>query len=110
MNVVIYTQELEPITVIDLPLWLLDDIEKYGRVRIATGIKGEDSSKQGTVDVYCTKVKWLDGTLKPILVTPDEEMFLKAQPSWLPGQHSVVSGYKKAVKDLTQKLIKAMRK
>ena len=35
MNVVLYTNDFEPITILDLPLWLLDRLEEQGAVRVA---------------------------------------------------------------------------
>ena len=35
MNIVLYTQDFEPITVIDLPMWLLDKIDSEGYVKVA---------------------------------------------------------------------------
>ena len=45
MIVVLYTEDLEPIIPIDLPLWLLDRLEQEGAVRVAVskpmGFKGQ---------------------------------------------------------------------
>ena len=35
MNVVLYTTDLEPITILDLPLWLMEQLEKQGAIRVA---------------------------------------------------------------------------
>jgi len=35
MNIVLYTQDFEPITVIDLPLWLLEKVDSDGYVKVA---------------------------------------------------------------------------
>jgi len=35
MNIVLYTQDFEPITVIDLPMWLLDKVDSEGYVKVA---------------------------------------------------------------------------
>lgn len=118
MNVVLYTSDFEPITVLDLPLWLLDRLERHGAVRIAA-VKPpswEDLTKPPTheppetVTIMCEKLRWRDGSLKPILVTPDETLALTLRPEWLPGQQQAVQSYKAAIRELTQQLVKAMRK
>lgn len=118
MNVVIYTEDFEPITVIDLPVWLLDQLERQGAVRVA--IQDPPSLKPPTeppefqqpkiVEIYCEKLRWKDGTVKPILITYDEELALMMKPDWLPGQRGAVNSYKQVVRGLTDQLIKAMRK
>ena len=110
MNVVIYTVNLEPITVMDLPLWLLEKLEKQGSVRIAIRIGDQPLVNPDTVAIYCEKLRWRDGTTKTILVTPDEELALTLKPEWLPGQQATVQSYKNYISDLTDKLIRAMRK
>lgn len=109
MNVIIYTQDFEPINVINLPREILDKVERFGRIRIGTG-KPDGLGGYHSIDLYCTKVLWIDNTYKPILVSPDEELVLEALPHWLPGQVSVIQSYKKQLKELMQRLIKAMRK
>jgi hypothetical protein len=120
MNVVIYTADFEPITVLDLPPWLLDQMEKVGGVRIAVQDPVKDVLRLSgeritmpelkTVHVLCEKLRWRDGTLKPILVTPDEELALMLRPEWLPGQRAAINNYKGTISYLTSELVKAMRK
>ena len=121
MNVVLYTQDFEAITVLDLPLWLLDQLEKQGAVRVAVlrpvQFASQDNSVpvgsvEGpqTVTIYCEKLRWRDGTLKTILVTNDEELALTLRPHWLPGQQATVQSYRKAVRRLTDQLVRVMRK
>jgi hypothetical protein len=118
MNVVLYTKDLEPITILDLPLWLLEQLEKQGAIRIAvlkppTINYDNDTSTfkmPDTVTVYCEKLRWKDGTTKPILITPDDELALTLKPEWLPGQRAQIQNYQKAIRHLTEQLIRAMRK
>lgn len=118
MNVVIYTKDFEPITVLDLPLWLLEQMEKQGAIRIAVLKPPElvavtepvNIDLPQTVTIYCEKLRWKDGTTKPILITHDEELALILRPEWLPGQRQVILGYQKTLRSLTDSLIKAMRK
>lgn len=119
MNVVLYTNDFEPITVLDLPLWLLEQMEKVGYVRVAVQeplpLKFAEASDPviytpKVVHIRCEKLRWRDGTTKPILVTPDEELALMLKPEWLPGQRATYNGMKKAIRSLTNELVKAMRK
>lgn len=121
MNVVLYTNDFEPITVLDLPVWLLEQMEKVGYVRVAvqeplTNVLAkapEDLSQflqPKVVTIRCEKLRWRDGTLKPILITPDEELALMLKPEWLPGQRAAVNSYKNTVRFLTDQLVKVMRK
>lgn len=120
MNVVLYTTEFEPITVINLPMWLLDQLEKQGAVRIAVRkpllLKQlqtpEDlqALQPEIVTVYCERMRWKDGSIKTILVTPDEELALMLRPEWLTGQVATIQSYQSAIRHLTEQLIRAMRK
>jgi len=121
MNVVLYTNDFEPITVLDLPVWLLEQMEKVGYVRVAvqeplTNVLAKAPEDLGqflqpkVVTIRCEKLRWRDGTLKPILITPDEELALMLKPEWLPGQRAAVNSYKNTVRFLTDQLVKVMRK
>jgi hypothetical protein len=118
MNVVIYTRDFEPITVIDLPVWLLEQMEQQGSVRVAvlqpvrttTGNDSLDFQMPPIVTIYCEKLRWKDGTTKPILITYDEELALTLRPEWLPGQQGAVNNYKQHIRNLTNSLIRVMRK
>lgn len=119
MKVVLYTTDFEPITILELPLWLLEQLERVGAVRVAVmqppnwiapdqPVKYEPSME--TVTIYCEKMRWRDGSIKTVLTTPDEVLALTLRPDWLPGQLQAIQGYQKAIRHLTQQLIKAMRK
>jgi hypothetical protein len=118
MNIVLYTTDLEPITILDLPLWLLEQLEKQGAIRIAVLMPPKWTDEKTpvldcsmpTVTIYCEKLRWRDNAVKRILVTPDEELALGLRPEWLPGQRASIQGYQKVIRHLTEQLIKAMRK
>lgn len=117
MRVVLYTKDFEPITVIDLPLWLLDQMEKEGVIRVAvvkqpTTVEELEEVIAGdpeTIDIYCTKIYWGDGSVKTILVTEDDELALALRPDWLPGQQAAVNWYQKTIRGLIDQLHKAMK-
>lgn len=118
MNVVLYTHDFEPITVIDLPLWLLEQMERVGSVRVAVlepprvakATEPVTDYQPKIVTIYCEKLRWKDGKTKPILVTSDEELALMLRPEWLPGQQQAVNSYKAVIRGLTDQLVRAMRK
>ena len=121
MNVVLYTNDFEPITVLDLPMWLLEQMEKVGYVRVAvqeplTSMleKSPEALSEicmpKIVTIRCEKLRWRDGSTKPILVTPDEELALMLKPEWLPGQRQAVQSMQHTIRFLTEQLVKVMRK
>jgi hypothetical protein len=118
MNVVLYTTDLEPITILDLPIGLLEQLERHGAVRVAVQEPFKFTPapedfvyhQPKTVTIYCEKFCWRDGRTKTILVTPDDEVALILKPSWLPGQTGTIQGYQKNLRFLTDQLIRAMRK
>ena len=117
----LYTEDFEPIVPIDLPLWLLDRLEQEGAVRVAVskprGFKGEripvgtlGNEDMETVRISYEKLRWRDGTLKTILVTPDEELALTLTPEWLPGQRAPIQMYLQTMRKMHDELIKQIRK
>ena len=116
MQVVLYTIDFEPITILDLPVWLLDQMEKNGGARIAISLPAElledsdlDKFKLETVLIFCEKLRWRDDTLKTILVTPHEELALGLRPYWLPGQRQALNHYKDVIRQLHEQLIRLGR-
>jgi len=103
MNVVIYTKDFEPITVIDLPLSLLDDMERKGGVKLAIPALNNNGSIV-TCTLLLRNLRWMDGTTKPILITLDEEVALMLKPNWLPGQRASVNLYEECIQGLVKRL------
>ena len=120
MIVILYTEDFEPIIPIDLPLWLLDRLEQEGAVRVAvnrpkgfTDIHipvGNLDCETPTVRIRYEKLRWKDGTLKTLLVTPDEELALTLNPEWLPGHRAPIQTYMGAMRKMHEELIKQIRK
>lgn len=118
MNVVLYTKDFEPITVIDLPLWLMEQMEKQGGVRLAVQEPLNPTTLNDpsmfvppkTCTLFCKKMRWFDGSVKTIIITPDEELAMILKPDWLPGQRAVHNQYVDRVRWLTNKLIEVMRR
>jgi hypothetical protein len=109
MNVVIYTKDFEPINVIDLPLSLLDDMERKGGVKLAIPSLNNNGSMT-TCTLLLKNLRWMDGTTKPILITLDEEVALVLKPNWLPGQRATVNSYEECIQTLIKRLRAAWRK
>ena len=105
MNVVIYTTDFEPITVVDLPRTVLDKIEQTGGVNLALGSGETDVANMPKCALIMCKVKWFNGEEKPILVTRNEENALLLKPDWLPGQRGVYNMLYTEIKALTKRLI-----
>ena len=120
MNVILYTQDFEPITVVDLPHWLLEAVEREGAVKVAVkrpitpdfiervavgSVEGPE-----TVTIQAKRMQWNDGTIKPIYVTNDEVLALTLKPEWLPGQRMQVQNLQAAAEWLGRQLKRLMRK
>lgn len=120
MNIVLYTRDFEPITVVDLPMWLLDAIERDGAVQVAVKrpITPDFVEKVavGTVEgpecvtIRLGRLTWIDGSTKPIYITYDEELALTLKPEWLPGQRLQVQNFQSAIEWLSGHLKRLMRK
>jgi hypothetical protein len=112
MNIVLYTQDFEPITVVDLPMWLLDAVEREGSVKVAVKrpitpdfiSKVAVGSVEGpeTVTIEAKRLRWSDGDTKLIYVTKDDVLALTLKPEWLPGQVLQVQNYTTAISWLSK--------
>lgn len=119
MRVVLYTKEFEPVTVLEIPLWLLEQLEKQGAVKIvvAPSLKSVLEADQNdelppppeTISIYCRKLRWEDGTLKTILITEDDTLALALRPEWLPGQQQAINWYHRTIHGLVDQLQKALK-
>jgi hypothetical protein len=120
MNIVLYTPDFEPITVVDMPMWLLEAIERDGAVKVAVkrpltqdfiervavgSVEGPEN-----VVIRLAKLRWMDGTIKPIYVTDSEVLALTLKPEWLPGQRLQVQNFESAINWLSGHLKRLMKK
>jgi hypothetical protein len=120
VNIILYTHDFEPITVVDLPYWLLEAVEREGAVKVAVKRpitpdfieKVAVGSVEGpeTVTIQARRLRWPDGTVKPIYVTNDEVLALTLKPEWLPGQRMQVQNFQEAIGWLSSHLKRLMRK
>jgi hypothetical protein len=63
-----------------------------------------------TVTIQARRLRWPDGTVKPIYVTNDEVLALTLKPEWLPGQRMQVQNFQEAIGWLSGHLKRLMRK
>lgn len=94
MNIVLYTKNLEPITVLNMPMWLQEAIERQGAGKIS--IKGKSKIEEDTQlalqeqpPTMTIEVEYLQddkGFTHKFFVTKDEELALGIVPQYLPGQ------------------------
>lgn len=120
MNIVLYTPDFEPITVVDLPMWLLEALERDGSVKVAVKRaitpdfieKVAVGSVEGpeTVTIEVRRLRWADGSIKPIYVTKDEVLALTLKPEWLSGQLLQIQNFQSAIDWLGKELRKQLRK
>jgi hypothetical protein len=120
VNIILYTHDFEPITVVDLPHWLLEAVEREGAVKVAVKRpitpdfieKVAVGSVEGpeTVTIQARRLRWPDGTVKPIYVTNDEVLALTLKPEWLPGQRMQVQNFQEVIGWLSGHLKRLMRK
>ncbi|NBW16055.1 MAG: hypothetical protein EBR82_49540 [Caulobacteraceae bacterium] len=120
MNTVLYTTDFEPITVVDLPMWMLEHIEKYGACKVAVKrpVTADFIEKVavGTVEgpecvtIQQARLKWHDGSIKTILITKDEVLALSLKPEWLPGQRLQIQNMEVAIGFLGKALKQQLRK
>ena len=107
MNVIIYSEDFEPITLVDLPLSVLESAETKGGIMIA--LKRGPDDNPPLIKVDCHKISWIDGSTKTILVTKDEEHALLLKPAWIVGQKAIINAYERTIDILTTK-VKNMNK
>ena len=114
MNIVLYTRDMEPITVIDLPLWALERGERLGFVNVEVmdpvplPKSGEpvhlDFIEARRVTLEFIPIRLRDN--RSWLVTVDDDaLALLLMPSWLPGQRGKINDYKRTTRELSRMLL-----
>lgn len=106
MDVVIYSRELEPITVLDLNMEVMDTLKEQHKCILRTP-NGIDCR------IYAIFLPWVseEGELSNIMMvlTIDEEEALQLNPGWLPGQRSAVNMAIKGIRRLKAELMKYIK-
>lgn len=121
MRTVIYSQDFEPITVVDLPV-MPEQILRYmgGRVRLAALEPLPWSTKPFASDVVeitykvvtltMESLRWKDGSVKWIFVADCDETALLLKPDFLPGQRRAVQDGERAKQKLAELFMAALRR
>lgn len=115
MNVVIYTRGLEPITIIDLPMWAIEMGEKRQVVRVGIfddvplapfgpGCKPFEEIQFRSVALEFHKMRLLNAE-SHLITTSDDELALRLKPSWLPGQRISINTYERNIRSLCAALL-----
>jgi hypothetical protein len=114
MNVVLYTEDFEPITVIDLPVVYLEMLERGNYVRLAimepAALAPTDSIdamrmealSYKTISIRAERMLWIDRSTKFVLITPNDELALLLRPSWLPGQQRLANDHRRTEQFVVQ--------
>jgi len=106
MDVVVYSRELEPITVLDLKMEVMDSLREHHKCILKTpeGIECR---------LFAIFLPWVseEGTPSHIMMvlTIDDEQALQLNPGWLPGQRSAVNMAVRGIRRLKAELMKYMR-
>lgn len=116
MRIVIYTRDFEPITVIDLPMWAVEQLHEQRTLLVAVLMpiryfEGHypDMGENLTVCLTVERIKWIDRSPRNVIVAEDDTMALKLKPSWLPGQQAAINAYEDMNRALANALMKALR-
>lgn len=114
MNVVLYTRDMEPITIIDLPMWALEQGERQRIVWVAVMDRlpalsdpspiNIESLKMRTVSLHFHRITLREKRGWMILVD-DEETALELTPSWLPGQQRRINDHRRSIRQLATALL-----
>lgn len=122
MKTVIYTEDMEPITIIDLPLDLIEIGEAHQYINVPVPIKLDRSffnPADPITEVYrvvtlrferLKRFNSLNRLIETHIVTTNHDEFaLALTPSWLPGQQCMVNEYEGHVKELQNVLLNVLR-
>jgi hypothetical protein len=101
VNIVLYTDDFEPITILDLPLRTIEIGRKSRMVhvpvrrRLVVGDLHPDApirSRQNICTIEFQPLIWRRGEEpKWVMTTRDEELALLLRPGWLPGQQGAIN-------------------
>ncbi len=117
MNIVLYTRDMEPITIIDLPMWAVEigERQRMVAVELMDPVRMAQPSDMSEDPRLMARTVWLD--FHPIrfydqkswlITVENEELALLLKPSWLPGQRKMINDYERKVKNLTLNLLQAL--
>lgn len=114
MNVVLYTRDMEPITVIDLPLWALEIGERrqvllqlavLPELRLMAESEPHPMDQCHTISLEFHRLVLPGGRPGWIVMVDDELLALQLRPSWLPGQRGRANEYERTTRQLSKMLL-----
>lgn len=114
MNVVLYTRELEPITVVDIPIDAIRFAQKRGRLVLAVmdPIVFDQKARDLPVRLRTVGLEFVPlryrGAEGWLALVDDETNALAIEPGWLPGQQVMVNRSAKVERMLMDALFKLM--
>ncbi len=119
MNVVLYTRDMEPITVIDLPMWALEAGDRRGIVALPVmppvPLKFLDQGEP--IPTLKARAVWLEfhrirlrDSQSWIVTVNDDELALTLKPAWLPGQRAKINQYEDNTRRLSAMLLDVLAK
>lgn len=100
MNVVIYSDDLEPITVLDLPMHILDKAISDGQVQLRVKARNTRYREDQVCVLKHAELLTRDGHFVSVLTTENEVAAMLAKPGWLPGQRGQLNYYLNKIKNL----------
>ncbi len=121
MNVVLYTWDMEPITIIDLPIWALQHGEKEGTVNVEVmediptapyEIDPDTAPTFFRARAVCLEFHRLympGGRTSWLITVHDDVLALKLRPAWLPGQRAKINDYERTTRELASMLVSALK-
>lgn len=118
MNVVLYTRDLEPITVIDLPMWAIEMGQQRQLVSVAvvediplTGLRYDMPIPLGVHKVVTLEFHKLrmDDKTSYLVTVDNDELALQLKPYWLSGQRGAINAYEHRIRSLCDGLLNVLR-
>ena len=88
----------------------LDEINTVGSAKLIVERKGVTTTEPDVLVIKKAPLLWIDGTIRTVFITKDEELALSIVPSQLPGQVRLQQNYEKIIFWLNKKLKQEMRK
>lgn len=121
MNCVLYTDDMEPITVLDLPMHAIELGKKLGDIQLAVlepprWVSVQEYAARSLAETrrHLVRIRFEKlmrrGCEHWILTTHDEVLALMLRPGWLPGQRGAVNGYERTIRALTECLVSAIER
>ena len=102
INIVVYTEDFEPINVISIPIDTLNAGHRLGLITLQVASNGDIIN---TCVLNRTLMVGKDG-IQVFWTTKHEEVALNICPDWLPGQLAVFNSYKNGANKLAAEIRK----